>query len=579
MAVQLGWLTVKTSLEMAVVKPKFDGGGWKIKKVHNHERRNSKSASVSNYSGFGSIRQFAVSFNGERNLGEAGPIKTFLLDYDALRARSWQAYLESDVAQFVLNKFLTWTIGKGLKLQSEPVKRVLENEKITVDANSFSDTVESYFSLFCESKKSTHSQQRNLHHLEARVFLNSIIGGDVLCILRYVNDRITVQAVDGKNIVNPIAGSSFFGVAKDNGNIIFNGIEFSPEGQHVAFYVRLLKTNDLFGYEVERIPAKSSDGELTMAFLVVGLEYRLDSKRGLPLLSAVFEKLKQLERYQSATIGSAEERAKIPYFIKHTTGSTGENPLLPQMAKILNADAVTDDVPIDDAGNKLADKVAATNNKTVYNMPVNSEMQALEAKNELYFKDFFSTNIDLVCASVEIPPNVAMSKYDTSFSSSRAALKDWEHTLHVKRYNFSCQFWDPIYAFFLEVNILKNRIIAPGYIKARITGNDYILDAYRTARFVGANVPHIDPLKEVMAEREKLGDTGSSIPLTTAEAATEALNGGESGANMEQFALELQKSKDLGIVLPIAPVVDVAPPGEKKTKKKAIAAMQASLFD
>lgn len=540
-------------------------GGWKVKNFQPTKSSRQKAASFSGFSGYGSIRQFAVSYNGEKNLGEAGPIKSFILDYDALRARSWQAYLESDVAQFVLNKFLTWTIGKGLKLQSEPLLNVLKNEKINIDVNAFSNNVEAYFSLFAESKKSTYSGQRNLHHLESRAFLNSIIGGDVLCILRYKKDRITVQCVDGGNIVNPPFGSTFFGLAKENGNIIFNGIEFSPSGEHVAFYVKKLKTNDVLGFDVERIQAKSSTG-LTMAYMVIGLEYRLDSKRGLPLLSAVFEKLKQLERYQTATIGSAEERAKIPYTIEHILGSTGENPLLGQMAKIMNADAVVDDVAIDDVGNKLAANVAATSNKMVYNLPVNSQMKALESKNELYFKDFFSVNIDLVCASVEIPPNVAMSKYDSNFSASRAALKDWEHTLNVKRYGFSSQFWQPIYALFLEVMVLKSKIIAPGYISAKVTGNDDVLDAYRSARFVGANVPHIDPLKEVQAQRAKLGDTGASLPLATLESATEALNEGESGANMEQYATELQRSKDLKIEVPLPAITP--PTGEPKPAKK-----------
>jgi capsid protein len=560
---------------MELYKPNTQG--WKIK---NFKKRPAKSAAVpSGFSGFGSIRQYAVSFNGEKNLGEAGPIKTFLLDYNALRARSWQSYLESDVAQFVLNKFLTWTIGKGLKLQSEPAKKVLELEKVTIDSTTFSDTVESYFSLFCESKTSTYSGNSNLHHLESRTFLNSIIGGDVLCILRYDGKQITLQSVDGGNLVNPMANSQYYGIAKANGNIIYNGIEFSPKGEHVAFYVRKLKTNDVLGIQVDRIPAKSTDSGLTMAYLVTGLEYRLDTRRGLPLLSAVFEKLKQLERYQTATIGSAEERAKIPYVIQHEMGSTGENPLLSQFAKIVNADSLIDDVPIDDFGNKLADRIAATTNKQVYNLPINASLKAIEAKNELYFKDFFTTNIDLVCASVEIPPNVAMSKYDTSFSSSRAALKDWEHTLNVKRYKFSNQFWEPIYAFFLEVKILENKIVAPGYIKAKLTGNTEVLQAYRTARFVGANVPHIDPLKEVEAERLKLGETGAAIPLTTAEAATERLDGGESGANMEQYAQELQKSKDLKIEMPVPPPPVIGDPAATKKKKPAAESSQGSLFE
>jgi hypothetical protein len=41
--------------------------------------------------------------------------------------------------------------------------------------------------------------------------------------------------------------------------------------------------------------------------------------------------------------------------------------------------------------------------------------------------------------------------------------------------------------------------------------------------------------------------TGDSLPMTTLEAATEALNSGDSNSNMEQYANELNKSKALKI--------------------------------
>jgi hypothetical protein len=60
-------------------------------------------------------------------------------------------------------------------------------------------------------------------------------------------------------------------------------------------------------------------------------------------------------------------------------------------------------------------------------------------------------------------------------------------------------------------------------------------------------VPHIDPLKEVMAERAKLGTAADAIPLTTVEDATRNLNGGDSDSNMTQFADEYQTAKKLKI--------------------------------
>ncbi len=40
--------------------------------------------------------------------------------------------------------------------------------------------------------------------------------------------------------------------------------------------------------------------------------------------------------------------------------------------------------------------------------------------------------------------------------------------------------------------ILNNKIDAPGYIKARMNNDMYVVEAYRNARFIGMPVPHID---------------------------------------------------------------------------------------
>ena len=74
-----------------------------------------------------------ISFDGEKDSGEAGPILDYDLDYKGLRYRSWESYLSSEITQTVVRKYVTWIIGSGLKLQSEPVSLVLDSENIRND--------------------------------------------------------------------------------------------------------------------------------------------------------------------------------------------------------------------------------------------------------------------------------------------------------------------------------------------------------------------------------------------------------------------------------------------------------------
>lgn len=488
---------------------------------------------------------FAYSYTGEKNLGELGPLRDYRPAYAELRVRSWQSFLESEVSQTVMNRFLTWVIGTGLKLQSEPARKVLESEGIVIDTQKFSQAVESRFNVYKKSEKSDFTEMGNLDFIAQAAYKNAIVGGDVLVVCRFTNNNVNVQLIDGAHVQSPTVGTEWWPMELSNGNRLINGIEQTPSGKHVRYYV----LNSKNGYD--KIECRGKESGMQMAFMVYGMKYRLDNNRGIPLIAVVLETLKKLERYKEATVGSAEERQKIAFAIEHTLGSTGENPLINQMAKAFNNDGKDNDLPVDENGKALSDRVAATTNKQAINLPINSTLKMLESKNELYFKEFYTTNIDIVCACLGIPPEVAMSKYDSNFSASRAALKDWENTLLVARHSFANQFYQKVYNLWLETEILKNKISAPGYLLARVQKDDMVLESFRMARFVGAPVPHIDPLKEVKAERAKLGTASDHLPLTTIEAATENLNSGESDANMSQYSSELQMGEQLKIVAPV----------------------------
>lgn len=511
---------------------------------------------------------FAYSFNGEKNLGEIGPIKSYVMDYEALRLRSWQSYIDSELTKTVVNKILSWTIGKGLKLQLDPNVEVLKDEGINLDAEKFSQIVENRFSVFADSRNSDYAGMRNLNYLERKVLLNAIIGGDVLVLLRYEDGCVNIQLVDATHIISPRYGNEWYPQYLPNGNRIVNGIELDEKNRHIAYYVR--KPGLVF--EVTRVPAMSETGLVT-AFLVYGDEYRIDNMRGIPLVATVLETLKKLERYKEATIGSAEERAKIVYQIVHLKEfSTGESPLKKELARAYDYDQpINDMLPMTIEGQQLANRVAASTNKSTYNMPIGSEMRALEAKNELYFKDFYDKNIDVVCACLDIPPEVAMSKYDSNYSASRAALKEWENKLHEKRHDFGQQFLSRVLDFWFYVEVMKGNVNAPGYLTAFMKNDYMVKGAYLKSRWIGVPVPHIDPLKEVQAERLKLGTLGEALPLTTVEQAVEALNGGNAKSNIEQFAREKEEAESLGLKEEIENPNPAEAPKPEKNKKKQTA--------
>lgn len=491
---------------------------------------------------------YSQSFDGEKNFGEIGPIKKYLLDYYRLSLRSWQSYIESDISKTIIDRYCIWVIDKGLRLQSYPNVKVLQTEGIAIEAEMFNDVVESRFMIWAKSKDACMKGMKSFNSIAKDAFKNAKIGGDVLVVIRLVNSVPKVQLIDGAHICSPM-GSQF----NDGQNKIVDGVEIDEYGRHLRYHIKGKNG------ETKQIEAWSQSTGLRVAFLVYGSEYRLDNHRGVPVIATSLETLKKIERYKEAAVGSAEERQKIPYFFEHDLNSSGENPFAEQLATMLGEDDKSS-IPFDAEGKALAKTVAASTNKQVFNMTPGSKVKSVESQQEMFFDEFYNSNANIVCASIGIPPNVAFSLYNDSFSASRAATKDWEHTITVDRDDFYTQFYAPIYAFWFHSQVLQGKIEAPGYLNAFYQSNFYVTESYLNARFTGPMFPHIDPLKEVKAEREKLGESGKHIPLTTAEAATEALMSGDYNSNVEQFSKELKKSEELDIKAADSISVNTTPP-------------------
>lgn len=486
---------------------------------------------------------FGETFDGEKDPGSIGAIKDYWVDHAALSYRSWQAFLDSDVAQNILKKYIKWVVGSGLRLNADPDEVVLKSEGISIDEDTFSDLTESRFKIYSNSNFSNHSGESSLQMQANEAFKGAIIGGDILVINRIKNRNVTTQLIDGKFVTMP--DQDHLNKVEKRGNRVVDGVEINKAGKHIAYFI------EIEDFKHKRVLATVNGVRLT--FLVYGSKYKTNDVRGVPLVTAILDTIAKLERYKEATVGSAEERQKIAYAIEHDVDGTGQNPLLNKLRQ-------KTDVSIDVNGilESTRNLIVETTQKQAFNMPVGSSLKILESKNELFFESFMTVNMRFLCATVGIPFEVALSWYDSNYSASRAALKDWEHTLLVERSYFSNQFYKQIYSTWLDIEVLIGKINAPGYARAIVDKNEMAINAYKTASFIGANIPHIDPLKEVLAERAKLGS--DTIPLTTAEAAAEALNSGDFKAILSQYKREFKEAD--GINEPPEPVIQNEPPKE-----------------
>ena len=470
-------------------------------------------------------------FDGEKTLGELGVVLDSIPDYKRLSLRSYDAYLKTDTVKILTSKHVDWTIGTGLKLQSEPEKFILESEGINIDFAAFQKTVEARFSLYANTKYCDYSRKSNLHELADSFFKAKFLSGDVLVICRIEKEGPNAQFISGSHVKDPYP--EHFEAAKAKGNYIKHGIEFDKRGEHVAYYVFTESNENELG-KFERIEAKGKTTGRCMAWMIYGEKVSPDHVRGIPEIAQVIEKVNKLDRYTEASVSKAEQSANIPFTIEHDHTSTGENPLdkaLQEKFKVLGE--VQDGYSLADG---LANRITETTSNTVYNLPVGAKMKGFQHGSDMNYESFERANFNKIAAAANVPSEVALQMYNSNYSASRAAINGWGYIVDIDRNQFANDFYIPFFKLWLEVEILKNKINAPGYVSALNSGDFMIIEAYSKCRFIGKNMPHIDPLKEVKAVQLML-----ELNLISYEQATEMLNLGDWDSNYQKFLEEDKK--------------------------------------
>ncbi len=492
------------------------------------------------YGGYGNLYPVITEqFDGEKTPGEMGVYKNLLPNHSGLRYRTYEAELKSDIVKIITGKFFKWIVGVGLKLHSEPNLTVLKTEGLNFkNLSDFRNDVEARFSVYGKSRFSDYTKMDNLHARAADAFKTSFLGGDCLVVLR-VDEKLNLsaQVIDGQEISSPILETSIMSAIKARGNTEEKGVELSPSGEHIAFYVLVPDKHNILGKH-ERILARGENTDRLMAWMIYGSKHRINHTRGIPMITQILEKVEKLDRYMEAAVGSAEERAKIVFAIEHNRDSDGENPLI---GKARQAAGIGNNAAKETTGHELGVKtaatIAATTSKQTFNMPIGSQLKALSSVTEIQFEQFTKSVFYFLCAAVEIPPEVALQQYEQNYSSSRAAINGWGYIVDIYREKFSEKFYQPFYNLWLEIEVIKKKVKAEGFIKALREDNFMITEAYSTAKFEGVNMPHIDPLKEVKAVREMLGKDNKD-PLISREKAAKILNQGDWQKNFEKYESE-----------------------------------------
>lgn len=249
---------------------------------------------------------------------------------------------------------------------------------------------------------------------------------------------------------------------------------------------------------------------------------RIGQRRGVPLLAPVLESLKQLGRYTDAEITAAVISAMFTVFVKSQNPSDGRpfGEMIPAEELIDNADQSSIEL----------------GPGAIIDLNPGEEVQFADPKHpNTGYDDFTNATIRLIGAGLEIPPEVMMKQFTTSYSAARGALNEFWRTCSMQRDWFTDDFCQPVYEEWFAEAVARGRIHAPDFFTDPARRK-----AYTACAWNGPARTNLNPVQEVDAAIKRM-DAGFS----TAQEETAQMTGGDYNRNIKLRMTEAKCKREV----------------------------------
>lgn len=433
----------------------------------------------------GSARNRPALSNWNPGVSDAdGDISPDLLD---LRAYSRDLARRSALAGGAISTVVTNVVGTGLACQPSPDAEFLGLSEEEADA--WQAEVMREWRLWAESPDCDITRTQNFYGLQSLAFRSTLESGDVFALptAQGLGDpyRLALQLVEADRVCNP-------GRRADSDRFV-QGVELAATGAPVAYHITTTHPGARRGAGLEwiRVPAF---GEKTGRRNVLHLfdRRRPGQSRGVPYLAAVIEPLKQLSRYSEAEISAAVISAAFAVFVK-MDAEAFEHLFDDNTAKntYLNA-AMKWDGSVPTADMNAPGKAV--------NLLPGEEIVAPDLKRpNAAFDPFVMAVLRQIGVGLEMPFEVLVKHFNSSYSAARAALLDAWRFFRGRRDWLATYLCQPVYELWLEEAVALGRIRAPGFF-----ADPAYRRAWCAAVWTGDGPGSIDPMKEADAAEKNI---------------------------------------------------------------------------
>lgn len=391
---------------------------------------------------------------------------------EKLRTNSRDAYRNQPLVKGGIDTIRYNTIGGGLVLQAQP-----NHEMIGIseeEASAWAKEVEFRFlRMWGDSKNCDAERTKNWGEIQTVALYSTLLSGDVITLLPHI-DRgtafsLAIQLIEADRLSNP---KNTMDTAKTAG-----GITVGEYGEPVTYHINKYHPGGIaMKNEWIDVPAFGKESGRRNVIHLFEMT-RPNSRRGVPLLAPVMESLKVLSEYTTAELEAALISGLYTVFVKTETGELPD-PIPGDNGSLDDDDRTMELAPGLIVGLKEGESIDTAN----------------PGRPNSAFDGFVMSIIKQIGSALQVPYELLIKHFSSSYSASRAALLEAWKAFKTRRTWFAKNFCQPIYEEWLYEAVLTGAVIAPGFIE-----DERIRTAYCTASWNGPQPGQLDPVKETQA--------------------------------------------------------------------------------
>lgn len=454
-------------------------------------------------------------------------------DLPMLRARSRDQMRNAPVALGALNTTVNHVVGTGLTYTP-----AIDAEFLGLSdeqAEEWQDDTKRRFKTWSESTDCDVARQLDFYGIQELAFRSFLESGDCFVLTPRIARagraaRLALQLLEADRICNPNR-------AADSPTVI-DGVEIYPNtGEVIAYHVARQHPGGILsgGNTWDRVAARgTSTGRRNV--LAIFKPLRPGQVRGVPWIAPILEPLKQLGRWSDAELNAAVVSGLMATFV--TMDPTAFDTLYDEDAQ----------GAIIDTASKWSGEMES--GKAINLLPGESIESPAPGRPNPAFDPFWTAMVRQIGMALEMPYEVLVMHFQSSYSAARAALLMAWKSFRSKRDMLAKQLCQPVLELWLADEVAEGRINAPGFFS-----DEVVRAAWCAAIWTGDGPGSIDPAKEVDAAQKRV-----DLGISTKQAESILHDGVDWEQKHEQRVKEINAEKRDGIYFPPAGTPAVVQP-------------------